>query len=552
MADFILMPQMGVSEESALLAQWLVKEGDAVKQGQALFTLETGKSSFEELSKFDGTVLKIFIPAGEEVAVGKAVAVVGQPGEAFEDPTGAAPAAAPAPTLGAAPAPAAAPAVEAAPAAAPAAAACGEGADFILMPQMGVSEESALLSQWLVKEGDVVKQGQALFTLETGKSSFEELSKFDGTVLKIIIEAGEEVAVGKPVAVVGKPGATFTLPGADAPAAAAPTPTLGAAPAAAPVVAAAPVATANAEGIVAASPRAKNLAAELGLDISKATPTGPEGRIIERDVKALAAAGPAVAPAAAPAAVEAPVAATAPVAAAAPAEEVEYVDQPISRIRKVIAENMHNSLSTMAQLTLSRTFDATAINALRKQMKASEGFGLEKITINDFILFAVARTLLDFPDINANFINDKMRRFTHAQLGVAIDTPRGLMVPVLRNADKMSLREISAAVKNYAKQCKEGAVPVENLQGGSFTVTNLGASGIESFTPIINPPQTCILGVCGLQLRPRETADGDVEFYQAMGLSLTFDHRVVDGAPAAEFLKVLAHRLENINLLLAM
>ncbi len=414
-------------------------------------------------------------------------------------------------------------------------------ADFILMPQMGVSEESALLAEWLVKEGDVIKADQPLFSLETGKSSFEELSKYEGTLLKILVPAGEEVAVGAPVAVIGQPGEKFELPAGtaatpvpDTPQAAAPAPE---------IIPAAALPAAAADGHIAASPRARNLAAAAGVDLASATPTGPEGRIIERDVKAVLTNGAAIsAPKAAPAAQ-----AALPAAAAA----VEYEEQPISRLRKVIAENMHGSLATMAQLTLNRTFDATAIMALRKQMKAAEGFGLEKVTINDFVLYAVARTLPDFPDINANFVDDKMRRFTHAQLGVAVDTPKGLLVPVLRNADTMSLLEISEAVKAKAALCKSGSLPPDELSGGSFTVSNLGNLGIESFTPIINPPQTAILGVCGLTLRPRLKADGSVEYYQAMGLSLTFDHRVVDGAPAAQFLKAVAENLENIQLLLA-
>lgn len=423
-------------------------------------------------------------------------------------------------------------------------------ATIVQMPQMGVSDESALLAEWLVQEGEAVKVGQALFSQETGKSSFECLAEVEGTLLKQLVPAGEEVAVGTPVAVIGQPGEKFDMPAGAAPTAApaaeAPKAEAAApAPTAAPVPAAAPAAAAPAQtgDHLNASPRAKNLAADLGLDIAQAAATGPEGRIIERDVKALAASGAQAAPKAAP------VPAAAPTAAPAAA----YEDQPISRIRKVIAENMHSSLATMAQLTLNRTFDATPIVELRKRMKASEGYGLEKVTINDFILLAVARTLPEFPDINANFLDGKtMRRFSHAQLGCAVDTPRGLMVPVMRDADKMSLREISAWVKAKAALCKDGAIPPEELSGGSFTVSNLGAQGIESFTPIINPPQTAILGVCGLSLRPRETADGEVDFYQAMGLSLTFDHRVVDGAPAAKFLKVLAERLENIEFLLAM
>ena len=543
MANFILMPQMGVSEESALLANWLVKEGDVIKEEQALFDLETGKSSFQELSKYSGTLLKILVPAGEEVAVGAPVAIIGQPGEQFDVPGAAAAAPAAAPVEAAAAPAAAAPA---------AAASDNKDVNFILMPQMGVSEESALLSAWLVKEGDAVKMEQPIFSLETGKSSFEELSKYEGTILKILVEPGNEVAVGAPVAVIGKPGATFTVPGAAAPVEAAPAAAApAAAPAAAAPVAAAAPAASGAE--VLASPRAKKLAAELGLDISKAVPTGPESRIIERDVKTLKATG---AGAAAPAAVAAPAPAAevkaAAVPAAAAAAPAEYTEEKISRIRKVIADNMHKSLADMAQLTLNRTFDATAILAMRKQMKGAEDLGLDKVTINDLVLFAVAKTLPEFPDINANFIGDKMRRFTHAQLGVAIDTPKGLLVPVIRDADTLSVKAISAKVKEYANACKDGSIGGDALTGGSFTVTNLGNLGIESFTPIINPPQTAILGVCGTTLRPRQKADGSIEYYQAMGLSLTFDHRVVDGAPAAKFLKAVADKLEKFNLILAM
>ena len=541
MANFILMPQMGVSDESAVLSQWLVKEGDKIELEQPLFSMETGKSSFEELAKYAGTVLKIVIPAGEEVKVGEVVAVVGEPGEKYELPGAAAPAPEAAPAPVAAPAPAA-PAAEAAPVK-------NGNVNFILMPQMGVSDESAILSQWLVKEGDKIELEQPLFSMETGKSSFEELAKYSGTLLKIVIPAGEEVKVGEVVAVVGEPGESFTLPGAAAAA-----PAAAEAPAAPAVAApaAAPAATKSTDGFVAASPRAKHLAAELGIDYKLATPTGAEGRITEKDVKALAASGAAAAPAAAEApAAAAPAVAAAP-APAAPAADAAYEDTPITRIRKVIADNMHASLANMAQLTLSRTFDATAVLEMRKQMKNAADFGLDKVTINDLVLFAVAKTLIEFPDINANFIDNKMRRFKHAQLGVAIDTPKGLLVPVIRDADTMSVKAISEAVKSYAAAAKEGTLGPDKMQGGSFTVTNLGNLGIESFTPIINPPQTAILGVCGTTLRPRMKADGSVEFYQAMGLSLTFDHRVVDGAPAAKFLQAVADKLEKINLLMAL
>ncbi len=411
-------------------------------------------------------------------------------------------------------------------------------ADLVLMPQMGISEESALLAGWLVAEGDSIKLEQPLFTLETGKSSFEELSKHNGVLLKILVPAGEEVTVGAPVAVIGQPGEKFDLPAgsADAPA---PETKPETAPAAAPVaqVAAVPAA---ASGDAAVSPRARNLARELGIDASAAQGSGPEGRIIERDVKALAA-NPVAAKAA-----------PAPVAATVAAPSAAYEDKPMTKIRKVIAENMQRSLDSTAQLTLNTSFDATRINALRQEMKNSSGYGLEKITLGDFVLYAVARTLVEFPDMNANLIDGTtMRRFAHAQLAVAVDTPRGLMVPVIRDADTLSLCALSGALKNKAAACREGAIDPSELSGGSFTVSNLGAMGIESFTPVLNPPQTGILGVCGLSTRPRIGKDGAVEFYSAMGLSLTFDHRALDGAPAAQFLKTLVDRLENFHLLLA-
>ena len=413
-------------------------------------------------------------------------------------------------------------------------------AEMVLMPQKGVSDESAVLAQWLVKEGDTVKKDQPLFTQETGKSSYECESPFDGVVLKFFVQEGEEVNVGVPICAIGQAGEKVEAPtaAADAPAAAeAP-----AAEAAAPVAAAAAApaaATVSADGFKA-SPRAKMLAEETGVDVKLASPTGPDGRVIERDVKTLLKNGvPEQAAAAAPAA-----------AAASAAPAAAYEDKPLSKIRKVIAENMHKSLSEMAQLTLNRTFDATAIMEYRKLAKASKGMGVEDLTLNDFILYAVSRTLPEFPDLNAHFLGDKMRYFNGVQLGVAVDTPRGLLVPVIANADKMSLVEISKAVKEKAAQCKDGSIPASELSGGSFTVSNLGAAGIESFTPVINPPQTGILGVDTFTLRAKEV-NGEIKYYKAMGLSLTFDHRALDGAPAANFLKALAEKLENFSLLLA-
>jgi len=209
---------------------------------------------------------------------------------------------------------------------------------------------------------------------------------------------------------------------------------------------------------------------------------------------------------------------------------------------------MHSSLSEMAQLTLNSSFNASALLAYRAKLKSSgEALGLGKITINDMVLFAVSRILPKYPEINANLIDNTFRKYKYANVGMAVDTDRGLLVPVIFGADKLTLSEISAKAKELAGKAREGKCSPDEMSGGSFTVSNLGSMGVESFTPVINPPQTAILGVCCTTNR----LDAEGKVYPAMGLSLTFDHRAVDGAPAAKFLKELCGALENFDLLLA-
>lgn len=290
---------------------------------------------------------------------------------------------------------------------------------------------------------------------------------------------------------------------------------------------------------VAVSPRAKKLAERAGVDAALATPTGPNGRIIERDVRELMNNPVATA-----------VSATETVAAA-PVQDTEYEDVKFSGIRRAISKTMHTSLSTMAQLTHNTSFDATAILAYRKQLKAMDG-EYAGITLGDIVLYAVSRTLLNHPDLNAHMLDDStIRLFKHVHLGVAVDTPRGLMVPTIFNADQKSLLEISKEVKALAAACREGNISPDKLAGGTFTVSNLGSLGVESFTPVINPPQTGLLGVCTTVDRVRKGADGSIEIYPAMGLSLTYDHRAVDGSPAARFQKELGFNLEHFTALLA-
>ncbi len=383
--------------------------------------------------------------------------------------------------------------------------------------------------------------GDILFTYETDKAAFECESTAEGELLEIFYEDGDEVPVLVNVCAIGKPGDSIQGLKEGTTPAAAPAPAAEAVPAAAPVLTAAPAAAngpANLDAKV--SPRARMTAKNLGVDATAATPTGPHGRIIEADVKAYAASVPAPVSASVPAA--------APTAAAA---DVEYVDVKFSGVRKATAKAMVKSLSTMAQLTHYHTFDATALMNLRKQIKANgEAMGMPNITLNDMVMFAVSRILLNHSDLNAIMPEDNvLRKYTNVHLGMAVDTPKGLMVPTIFNANKMTLSELCMEAKRLAKICQEGKATPDMLSGASFTVSNVGSLGVEMFTPVVNPPQVGILGVCGITTRVKEV-NGEIKTYPAMGLCLSYDHRALDGTPASKFVKELCTALENISLLM--
>jgi len=429
-------------------------------------------------------------------------------------------------------------------------------ANPVIMPRQGQSVESCIITAWHKKKGDAVSEGDILFSYETDKSAFDEKSLFSGTMLAVLCEEGDVVPCLDTVCVIGNEGEDISALLCGAPAA-----EEAKAEALEEKAAAveAPVSTADEcekGDRIKISPRAKALALKTGVDMGSVVPTGPHGRIIERDINAALDKGALATVSAvedflsgkAPVTVPA-TEADAPCVAPAPAVvEAEYEEVPMSGVRRAIARSMHASLSEMAQLTLNSSFDATALMEYRKVLKAgSEALGLPKISINDMVMYAVSRVLLDHPTINATLVDNTLRLYKHANVGMAVDTDRGLLVPTIFNADTLSLSDFAIATKAAAKKAREGALTPDEMSGGSFTVTNLGSLGIESFTPVINPPQTAILGVCAVTNRLK--ADGTV--YPAMGLSLTFDHRAVDGAPAAKFLKDLCSALENFSLLLA-
>ena len=414
-------------------------------------------------------------------------------------------------------------------------------AHAVILPRQGQSVESCIITQWHKQVGDDVQEGEVLFSYETDKASFEETAKETGTLLDVFFQEDDDVPVLSTVALIGQPGEDISAfrpetpeqPSAEAPAAPEAAPTAPAIPPA-PAVPAPPAA--SAAGV---SPRARMTARRLGVDPAAANPTGPQGRVIERDVFSLAQA---------PKGAQAPAAAAQP--AAAPAPGTGYQDIRLSKVRKLIASTMHQSLSSMAQITHHSSFDATRLLSLRARFKSAPAeMGLNDISMNDLVLFAVSRVLPGHKDLNAHFLGESIRRFDQVHLGLAVDTPRGLLVPTLFAADTKGIRQLSKDARALIAAAQGGAINPDLLTGASFTVTNLGALGIESFTPIINPPQAAILGVCAIVQRVREQG-GQLSAYPAMGLSLTYDHRAVDGAPASRFLKDLVNALEQIDLIL--
>jgi len=406
-------------------------------------------------------------------------------------------------------------------------------ANAVLMPKAGITVESCIIGKWLKQVGDPVKMGDILFEYETDKAVFECESTAEGELLEIFFQDGDEVPCLVNVCAVGAKGEDCSTlrPEGSAPAAA-PEAVPAAAPAAPVAAAAATPASASADAAI--SPRARKLAESAGVDTACAAGTGPNGRIIERDVRRLMEQG---VPAAAPAAAVSPAA--------------EYEDVTFSGIRKVISKSMMASLQGSAQLTHHFSFDASIIRDYRAQMKAAGG-DYAGVTLGDMVLFAVSRTLLNHPDMNAHMLDaNTIRRFNVVHLGVAVDTPRGLLVPVIRNADTKSLVQISKEVKELAAQAASGSISPDKMSGATFTVSNLGSFDVEMFTPILNPPQTGIIGVCKMTDRVRRTKDGGIDVYPAMGLSLTYDHRAVDGAPASRFMQEVCRKLEQFTALLA-
>jgi len=461
-------------------------------------------------------------------------------------------------------------------------------ANVVIMPKQGQSVESCILTEFNKNVGDKVAVGDVLFSYETDKASFEEEAKVEGTVLAVFFANGDEIPVLTNVMVIGNEGesfAEFAPSGASAGAPSAGAPSAGASSASsapssassASSVSAAPAAT-EAEAAVSAgsaaavagapvSPRARKLASEKGVNTDQVAGSGPHGRIIERDVEAAAVKLTGLAKAKmAEGSLAAPAAGTglAGMVKAGDLKEwkanhsdiagegEEFKVVKMSNMRKLIAKSMYNSLQNSAQLTHMLGADARRIQALRKKAKKAldEGRIDANITLNDFVCFAVIKALQKFPNLNSHCLGDSMRLFSSVNLGCAVDTERGLMVPAIPHADELNIVGLSKQLKKIAEDAKKGSINPDLLspEAASFTVSNLGGFGVEWFTPIINVPQSAILGVCTIVPRPKDLGGGVYAFVPYMGLSLTYDHRAVDGGEATRFLKQVATEIENLEI----
>ncbi len=411
----------------------------------------------------------------------------------------------------------------------------------ILMPQLGLTMEEGTVSSWLKHEGDAVKAGEAILEITTDKLTNEVTSEHDGVLLKIVAQEGEDIPVKGLLGYIGEAGEQ--VGGAAAPAA---VPVEAVAPAAASAAVIAPAAVSAGGARIRISPFARKLAANMDVDYSALTGSGPSGRIVAKDIYAAAEArksAPAVAPAA-PAA--------APAAPAAKKGGLELMEgdtiAKLSGMRKVVAERMLQSHTEIPPVTQNTKVDVTALMKFRKSLIETAG---KKFSVNDLILKATAKVLRAHPEVLVSYDNGQVIQRAHVNLGMAVALDAGLIVPVIRDADKMGLDELAAKAKDLATRAKENKLTTDEYKGSTFSVSNLGMFGIETFTPIVNQPDAGILGVCAIQDELVMDDEGNISKHQVMRLSFTYDHRLIDGAVAAKFIMDLRDLLQSpMNILL--
>jgi pyruvate dehydrogenase E2 component (dihydrolipoamide acetyltransferase) len=551
MAEVILMPRLSDTMTEGVIAAWHKKVGDSVKKGELLAEVETDKATMDLESYKDGTLLYTGTDKGGKIQVNDLLAIIGAPGEDISSLVkGGGAAAAPAKAVAN---------TAAAPTAAPVAKPAGGGLDLskqeevILMPRLSDTMTEGVIADWHKKVGDSVKKGDILADIETDKATMELESYKEGKLLYIGAQKGEKIAVNDLLAVIGDEKKvnldSIVAASKNKGGAAAAGETAGAAN---PIKTAAAAATAtevqtaaadndhsglsvSADGRIKASPLARKLAAEKGIDISKVPGSGDNGRIVKKDVDSYT-----------PAAVSATGGASQPAQAgkpvlAAPAGQVSYEDVPVSQMRKVIAKRLAESKFTAPHFYITMSIDMD--NAVEARGKLNEVSPV-KISFNDLVLKAVAVALKQHPAINSSWLGDKIRVNHHVNIGVAVAIEDGLLVPVVRFADTKSLSQIGAEVKDLAQRAKNKKLQPADWEGSTFTISNMGMFGVDEFTAIINPPDACILAVSSIQQIP-VVKKGAVVPGNVMKLTLSCDHRVVDGATGSAFLQTVKSLLEE-------
>ena len=424
----------------------------------------------------------------------------------------------------------------------------------VILPRQGQSVETCIITAWLKKKGEQVSTGDLLFSYETDKAAFDMESPADGILLETFYNEGDEVPVLTNVAVIGTAGEkteSFRPSGSEPKAKQDAAQTLSVSSVSSIIE---KTEDAASGGRIKISPRARILAAERGVDISAVRGSGPEGRIVVTDIENEANGNRQTATGMRQ---ESNLKVSPDAGHRTPdtglqTPDTGFTDQPLSNVRKIIAKAMHSSLQNSAQLTHHMSADVRKLLEARKKVKESiaKSSSAADVTINEMVCLCVIEALKKFPAMNSHFLDDKIRSFSNVHLGFAVDTNRGLMVPVVRNADTMDLALLSKELKKAAEACRKGNINPELLQGSaaSFTVSNLGNYGVEIFTPVINLPQAGILGVCTIMHRPADLGNGVFGFIPVIGLSLTYDHRAVDGGPATLFLKEVKEQIEKFEL----
>ncbi len=483
MAEVVSMPRQGQSVETCLITKWLKKPGDHVEKGELLFSYETDKAAFDEEAPASGTLLAVFFEEGDEVPVLTHVAAIGEEGE---DISG-------------------------------------------LHPEQTSREEGTAAPEKASGKGEPVSPGgqrDAQEQREPGNQRNVQKQRHARDQSDTGEQRGgrEQRDSGKQSGYREQAGRSSQPDGSSRPA--------------------------GGTGRLRVSPRARRMAESAGISLHLVRGTGPNGRIIARDIEQWQAEHPSGSRISAPS----DSSKTMQTSGGRQEEAVvpptgEYEEVSMSRMRIIIADNMMRSLRESAQLTHHASADARGILTLRKAVKAGEEKSLPPDTnLNDMVCYAAVRALSATPQMNAHFMGDRIRIFHSVHLGMAVDTERGLMVPVLRHAERYSLGGLGQALKDLARSCKEGTIDPDLLrpEAGTFTVSNLGSYGIEMFTPVLNLPQCGILGVNTITHRPADLGDGSMGFVPRLGLSLTYDHRAIDGAPASAFLARVRDELENI------